>query len=117
MMTDERRAEFYEAVADQKIKTGTSRGDSVARIVGILAMVAGLVGVFVAYNASLSQDDTRDIASGQIQAIAFLALTIIGAAVYVVAGLARVLRVWLLRQLLEGQAQADQLAAVVASRN
>lgn len=116
MKTEERRAEFHEAVSTHNLKTSGSSSDKPARIIGILLMVVGVVGVFVMYNASLSQSDSRDIASSQILAIAFLALTLAGGAVYVAAAISRVLRLWLLRQLVEGQAQTDQLTAAMAQR-
>lgn len=109
MLTDERRAEFHEAVATHHLKTDGAKSDRPLRIVAILLMLGGVVGTFVAYNASLAQDDLRDIASSQILALAFLTLTVIGGALYVAGAVARVLRLWLLRQLVESQERADQL--------
>jgi hypothetical protein len=62
---------------------------------------------------SLSKSDYRDIASEQILAIAFVGLALLGAALYIAAAVASTLRLWLLRQLYEGQQHAEQLAEAV----
>ncbi len=77
-------------------------------------MVAGVVLAFVAYQVSLGKDDSRDIDSLQILAIAMLALAVVGGAVFLRYSLARFLRFWLLRQLLEGQAHIDAVVAALA---
>ncbi len=66
------------------------------------------------YVSSLTQSDLRDIASYQILATAFLALTVIAVPSTSRGAIARVLRLWLLRQLHEGQAPADQIAAALS---
>lgn len=116
MLTEERRDQFKADVTSMKLKTDESKGDAKTRIVGLVLMVVGLVGAFVAYNTSLAHDDLRDIASAQILATAFVALTVVGGAVYLAGAVARVLRLWLLRQLLESQAQTDQLSAALDRR-
>ena len=116
MLTEERRQRFKDDVARQKLKTGQSRYDGVLRVAGILAMVAGVAGVFIAYNLSLTKDDMRDVGSLQTLAVGFLAVTVVGAALYLAAAVTRVLRLWLLRQLVEQQAQADQIAAALRDR-
>jgi hypothetical protein len=115
MLTEERRTEFHEAIASHKLSTDSARTDRPLLIVGVLLMVAGAAGAFVEYSASLSQSDARDIASSQILAIAFGVLTVVGAALYIGAAISRVLRVWLLRQLVESQARTEQLARAVLS--
>ena len=79
-------------------------------------MVVGVVGVFVAYNVSLAQDDMRDVGSLQTLALGFVAVTVLGAALYLAAAVTRVLRLWLLRQLVEQRAQADRIAEALESR-
>jgi len=49
----------------------------------------------------------------QVLATAFVALTVLGAALYLAGAIASVLRLWLLRQLYESQQQAEQLAEAV----
>lgn len=116
MITEERRAEFHQQVADHRLKTDGSKSDRPVRILGILLMVGGVVGTFVSYNASLAQSDTRDITSSLILAVMFLALSVVGAALYVAGAVTKVLRLWLLRQLVEGQAHADQISAALRER-
>ncbi|MES9603609.1 hypothetical protein [Actinomadura sp. NPDC000929] len=113
MLTEERRQRFKDDVAKQRLKTDGSRFDGAARIAGILAMVAGVAGTLVAYNVSLTKDDLRDVGSLQTLAIGFLAVTVLGAALYLAAAVTRVLRLWLLRQLVEQQSQTDQIAAAL----
>lgn len=115
MLTEARRAEFHDAVAAHRLKTGSAKSDRPIRAIGVLLMIAGVVGAFVAYSASLSQSDVRDIGSSQILAIAFVAVAIAGAGFYVAAATAQILRLWLLRQLVESQAHTDQLAAALHS--
>src|SRR5690606_38226719 len=116
MLTEERRAEFHEQVADHKLKADGSKSDRPVRIIGILLMIAGVVGAFVAYNASLAQSDTRDITSSLILAVACLALAVVGTGMYLATAVTKVLRLWLLRQLGEGQAHTDQIAAALRER-
>ncbi|HLV73603.1 hypothetical protein FHX41_4681 [Actinomadura hallensis] len=116
MLTEERRQQFKDDVAGQRLKVDQSRFDGVQRVIGIVAMVVGVAGVFVAYNVSLAQDDMRDVGSLQTLALGFVAVTVLGAALYLAAAVTRVLRLWLLRQLVEQQAQADRIAEALESR-
>jgi hypothetical protein len=116
MLAEERREQFKADVAEMKLKTGASRRDSLFQIAGGLLMLIGVVAVFLAYEASLHQKDQRNIGSEQILAIAFLTLAVVGAALFLVGSIARVLRVWLLRQLYEGQAHVEQLSAALRDR-
>jgi hypothetical protein len=97
-----------------ELKVGRSGArDGLWQAVGALAMTAGVVIAFVAYQLSLAKDDQRDIQSLQILAVAMLALAVVGAAVFLRYSLARFLRFWLLRQLYEGQAHIDQVVAAL----
>jgi magnesium-transporting ATPase (P-type) len=112
----DRSAAFAAAVSERKLKTDGSSNDRVARVLGIVLMVVGIVGTFLAYNNSRSLDDQRDILSNQILATVCLAITVVGTGLYVVGALARVLRLWLLRQLVESQDRADQLTEALRER-
>lgn len=83
--------------------------DGLYQKLAVAAMAVGLVGLFVAYQASLGSDDPRDIQSLIVLGMFLLALAVVGTAVFVRYSLARFLRFWLLRQLYEGQAHVDQL--------
>ncbi len=114
---DEKRLEQFRAdVADLKIKAGPSRGPMIWRIIGGILMLVGFIVAIVAYVSSLSQSDPRNIQSSIILALAFVAVTVIGAALYIAASIAATLRLWLLRQLYEGQVHTDQIAAALRDR-
>lgn len=106
-----RREEFEQAVAGHRLKGAGSSGDKPMLVIGAVLMAGGVVGALVQYNVTLSQDDPRDIASTQVLAITMLVLAVVGAALFVAGSLGRVLRLWLLRQLLENRARDEQLAA------
>jgi hypothetical protein len=100
-----------------ELKVGRSAGrDGLYQTAGAVAMGAGVLLAFLAYQMSLGQDDSRDIQSLQILAVAMLALSVVGAAVFLRYSLARFLRFWLLRQLYEGQAHIDQVVAALGER-
>jgi hypothetical protein len=100
-----------------ELKVGQSAGrDSLYQTAGAVAMGAGVVLAFAAYQLSLGKDDTRDIQSLQIMSVAMLALAVVGAAVFLRYSLARFLRFWLLRQLYEGQSHIDQVVAALGER-
>ena len=115
MVNEQLRTEFHDAVAAHKLKVDGARSDRPLLVVGGLLMLVGVVGTFVEYSASQSRSDLRDIASTQILAIGFLVVAVIGAALYIAASLARMLRIWLLRQLVEEEARADRLEAALRS--
>ena len=102
--------------AELNVSKGAAR-DGLWQIVGAIAMAVGVVMAFVAYQLSLGKDDTRDIQSLQILALAMLALAVVGAAVFLRYSLARFLRFWLLRQLYEGQSHIDQVVAALGERD
>src|SRR5262245_62276208 len=96
--------------ANLKVSTSAER-DGILQAVGAVAMVAGVVIAFVAYQLSLDRSDDRDIQSLVILAVSMLGLSVTGAAVFLRYSLARFLRFWLLRQLYEGQAHLVVLVA------
>jgi hypothetical protein len=101
-----------------ELNVGKSAGrDGLYQALGAVAMGVGVVVAFVAYQLSLGKDDTRDIESLQVLAVAMLALAVVGAAVFLRYSLARFLRFWLLRQLYEGQAHIDQVVAALGDRD
>ena len=116
MLAEERREQFKADVAQMKLKTGSAGRDTALLGLGVVLMLAGAIASFLLYEASLSENDPRGIASKEIAALAFVAVTVVGAALFVAASVARVLRLWLLRQLYESQAHVDQLAAAVQNR-
>lgn len=110
MLAEQRREQFHADVAELKLKSRRGRRDGLWRVVGVVLMLVGAVAGFLVYETSLSKSDFRDIQSEQILAIAFLAVAVLGAALYIAATVGSLLRVWLLRQLYEGQQHVDLLA-------
>ena len=112
----DRSAAFAAAVSESKLSAPNATADKLGRTLGIVFMALGVIGAFVAYNSSRSLDDSRDIASSQILALVFLTLTVVGAALYLAGSIAKVLRLWLLRQLVESQDRTDQIAEALKGR-
>jgi hypothetical protein len=112
----ERIARLEQEAANLKVSTSAKR-DGILQAVGALAMVAGVVIAFVAYQLSLDKADDRDIESLIILAVSMLGLSVAGAAVFLRYSLARFLRFWLLRQLYEGQANIDRLVGALGQPN
>ena len=113
MLTEDKMDQFKAEVADLKLKTGGQRRDSALQVVGLVLMVLGVVAAVLLYEASLHQSDARNIASEEILAVGAIGVTVLGGALFVVATLSRFLRLWLLRQLYEGQAHLDQVLDAV----
>lgn len=107
---------FATAVSEKKLKTGSGSRDAALRTGGLVAMVVGVVGAFIAYRMSTGFDDARDIASAQILGIAFVAVCVLGAGLYVAGAIAQVLRLWLLRQVVESQERHDELIAALREK-
>ena len=112
----DRSAAFAAAVSESKLNAPNATADKLGRTLGIAFMILGVVGTFVAYNSSRSLDDARDIESSQILAMVFLAFTVVGASIYLAGSIAKVLRLWLLRQLVESQDRMDQLAEALKQK-
>lgn len=113
MLTEERRAEFREDVARLRLNTQGSRWDGPLRVTGIVLMVAGIVATVVVYNVSLTRDDFRDLLSDQILTLVLLGVVVVGSALFLLGALARLLRLWLLRQLYEAAARHDSARPAV----
>jgi len=109
----QRSEAFTAAVAEKKLKTGSSSRDGLVRGVGLTAMIVGVVGAFVAYQLSLGYEDSRDTGSAQILAVAFLALSVLGVGFYLAGSLSSLMRLWLLRQVVESQERHDELVAAL----
>lgn len=108
-----RGAAFAEAVSEQKLKTDGASRDLLVRTGGLVAMVAGVAGAFIAWRLSLAESDSRNILSYQLMALTCIALSVLGAGLYVAGALSRVMRLWLLRQVVESQDRHDELIAAI----
>ena len=112
-LVDERREQFKKDVAALGLDSASAgSGGGKGRIIGLTLMIVGAVAAFVIYIASLTLSDSRDLMSYQLLSIGFIALTLIGGFVYLAAAVTRVLSLWLVRQLLENNAQAEKAEKV-----
>ena len=111
--TNERVERFKTEAAELNLKAGNASNDTKLQVLGLLAMIAGIAIAFLAFASSQSLDDSRDIQSQTIFAIAGLALTVGGGIVFLRYSLGKFLRLWLLRQMYEGQAHVDQIVESV----
>jgi cytochrome c biogenesis protein CcdA len=118
--TTPRIEQFKSDIAEMKLKTGTSSKEGALQALGVLMMLAGIVIAFASYGASLNVEvgagDVLDANSYLIFAVGGLALTVMGAAMFLRYSLAKFLRFWLLRQMYEGQAHIDQVVEAVRER-
>lgn len=112
-MTDNRIDQFKADVAELKVKTNRGRRDSALQSLGLVLMIVGVVVAFIVYQSSTNESDPRNIQSEIILAITMLALSVIGAALFIFASLARFLRLWLLRQVYEGQEHVVRVLAAL----
>ncbi len=108
--SSDRSAAFTAAVSERKMKVDSARSDKLSRGLGIALVVVGLVGTFLAFNATRTVESQLDILTNIALGLVFLAVTVVGTGLYVVGALAAVLRLWLLRQLVESQDRTDQIA-------
>lgn len=104
---------FTAAVSDQKLRVDGSSRDGLARLIGLVLMIIGVAADFVLWQSTLSLDDGRDIASYQVMALAFVGLTVMGAGLFVAGTLGRIMRLWLLRQMVENQQRHDELVSAL----
>jgi hypothetical protein len=115
-MSDNRADQFKADMADMKLKTGGASKDAPLQLLGVLLMVAGIVVAFGSYMSSTGQKVEADIFELFILGLGGVALTIAGAAIYLRCALAKFLRVWLLRQIMENRTQAEDLAERLTGR-
>ena len=114
--TGNRIDQFKSEVTDLNLKTGNAGREKGLVILGVLMMIAGVVVSFFAYAASRNYDDARDIQTMLILSVTMAALAVFGAALFLRYSLAGFLRMWLLRNLYEGQANTDRIVEAVTDR-
>ena len=115
--TNDRIERFKAEAADLGLKAGRADRERLWLVAGLVLMAVGIVGALLAYQSSLSSDDARDIQSFIILAIAMAGVVVAGAAIFLRYSLARFLRLWLLRQLYEGQAHLDRVVEAIERRD
>ena len=115
--TSERMERFKAEAADLQLRAGNANRERLWIGVGLAMMGVGIVVTLLAYQSSLNSSDSRDIQSFTILAIAMAGVVVAGAAVFLRYSIARFLRLWLLRQLYEGQAHLDRVVEAIERRD
>ncbi|HEY4333902.1 MAG TPA: hypothetical protein VGM78_15080, partial [Ilumatobacteraceae bacterium] len=112
-MEPDRVEKFKGDIESMKLKTGRASRENTLQTVGVVLMVLGVVVGIVGYRASLNTDIS---VKGQLDASSYLTLAVIGVAVTIAGtgmfirySLAKFLRVWLLRQSYENQANIERI--------
>lgn len=117
MQTNERIERFKTEAADLNLKVGNPDRERVLQWLGVALMVLAVAVALLGYQVSLTADDPRDIQSSIVLAVAMLGLALIGAALFLRYSMGRFLRLWLLRQLYEGQSHLEQVVEAVEGRD
>tara|TARA_B110000014_G_C19997742_1_gene516985 strand:- start:473 stop:799 length:327 start_codon:yes stop_codon:yes gene_type:complete len=108
-MENERVVEFKDELDKLKIKSGSSDREKLYQFFGGALMIAGIGLTFIAYFVAGSQDsgdlviDDLEHNEHIVLAIAGIAVTIVGAAIFLRYSLTRFFRFWLLRQIYENK--------------
>jgi uncharacterized membrane protein YidH (DUF202 family) len=112
-METDRLEQFNQDVQAMKLKTNASSREGALQTLGGVLMAAGVVLAIVAYNASLN---TKASIAGQLDASSYLTLAVVGLTITMVGtgmflrySFAKFLRLWLLRQSYENQANIERL--------
>ena len=114
--TNERIERFKAEAAELNLKAGNTGKESQLQALGVVLMVVGVAGAFISYIGATGVSATGDVVEMVGLGIAFLTLAVCGAAMFLRYSLAKFLRLWLLRQLYEGQAHIDQVVDAIKQR-
>lgn len=110
----DRVAEFTAEIESMKLKAGGADSEKRLLLLGIVAVVIGVVlavvGGVQVVNAETPMDQQAFLATGAFLGIA---LVIAGAALFVRYSLARYLRFWMVRLVFESRANADRIVEAI----
>lgn len=108
-MSSDRLEAFRADVADLKIGgKNPAKWERVASILGLIAMIAGVIVAFAAYSTAQNAGELADIHRQQVLAVASAALAIVGAIVWLRVSLTRHLRWWMIRSIHEQRSLAER---------
>ena len=105
-----RLRQFQAEVEELKVTGGRATPERTWLIIGVIAMVAGVVLTLLSWVLTQSTTSTLDFASYNAMGNFGIALTVAGSAVYLVMSLKRYFRYWLIRLIYEQRDQADKIA-------
>ncbi len=109
--------QFKTEVTDLNLKTGNVGREKLLSILGVIMMIVGTAGAFIVYASSLNLSSALDVQSQIVYAVAFLTVSVFGAALFLRYSFAAFLRMWLLRNLYEGQANTDRIVEAVTDKS
>lgn len=107
--TQNRVQEFKQEIADMRVRDPATGRDRLWLRMGVGFMVAGLILAVVAFFVSSGANDSRDQTDALVAALGGIALTIVGAALFLRFSIAGFLRFWLARLSYEQQMQTDRI--------
>ena len=97
-MNDQDRAEeFKSEIQRMRLKTGKAGGEKKLQVLSIIFMLAGVALTIIGYFSSTNANNTLDQNELLVLALVGLAVTIVGAAMFLRYSIASFLRFWLLR--------------------
>src|SRR4051794_9937532 len=114
--TNERVERFKAEAAELNLRAGSTGHEAQLQALGAVLMFIGVLGAFIAYLGATGAGATGDVVEMAALGIAFLAMSVVGSALFLRYSLAKFMRFWLLRQLYEGQAHIDQVVEVLKPR-
>ena len=114
--TNERVERFKAEAAELNLKAGNSGKESQLQTLGVVLMVVGIVGAFISYLSATGVATTGDVVEMVVLGITFMTVAVVGAALFVRYSMSKFLRLWLLRQMYEGQAHIDQVVDAIKQR-
>ena len=97
MNDQDRAAEFKSEIQRMRLKTGKTGGEKNLLALSIVFMLAGVVLAVISYFSSLNASEAMDQNELLILALVGLAVTIVGAAMFLRYSIGSFLRFWLLR--------------------
>ena len=115
-MSDDRIERFKEGVADLDVSAAGGARDKPLVAFGLVLMLTGPVIGFLCYFSSINADFAEDQNELIILTLAGVGVSVLGLGIFLRYSLGRFLRFFLMRQLYEGQANRDELAAIVRQR-
>src|SRR5256885_7257114 len=112
-MTNERAEQFKADAAQLNLKAGSASTDTLLQAVGIVLMIVGIVVSILLATASKSISDARSIQTNIVWGCAMVCVTLLGLGLFLRYSLGKFLRMWLLRQIYEGQSHIDKVVEAV----
>lgn len=114
--TNERVERFKAEAGELNLKAGNIGKEAQLQALGVVLMVVGVIGTFVSFLSATGVTATGDVVEMVVLAIVFMTVAIVGAALFVRYSISKFLRLWLLRQMYEGQAHIDQVVEAIKQR-